>query len=86
MYMCRLRHINDPVLSSLKMEGIRLHFCSNYASYKILTGIIKIMLDPFFIAYWENIRLVLDWDDLGQLILFALRQIIKCVGDLWNIM
>jgi hypothetical protein len=22
--MCRLRHINDPVLSSLKMEGIRL--------------------------------------------------------------
>jgi hypothetical protein len=22
-YMCRLRHINDPVLSSLKMEGIR---------------------------------------------------------------
>jgi hypothetical protein len=26
MYMCRLRHINDPVLSSLKMEGIRLTF------------------------------------------------------------
>jgi hypothetical protein len=26
MYMCRLRHINDPVLSSLKMEGIRLLF------------------------------------------------------------
>jgi hypothetical protein len=27
MYMCRPRHINDPVHSSLKMEGIRLlHF------------------------------------------------------------
>jgi hypothetical protein len=26
MYMCRLRHINDLVLSSLKMEGIRLLF------------------------------------------------------------
>jgi hypothetical protein len=26
MYTCRLRHINDPVLSSLKMEGIRLLF------------------------------------------------------------
>jgi hypothetical protein len=24
MYMCHLRHINDPVLSSLKMEGILL--------------------------------------------------------------
>jgi hypothetical protein len=24
MYMCRLRHIHDPVLSSLKMEGIHL--------------------------------------------------------------
>jgi hypothetical protein len=23
MYMCRLRHIHDPVLLSLKMEGIR---------------------------------------------------------------
>jgi hypothetical protein len=23
MFMCRLRHINDPVLSSLKAEGIR---------------------------------------------------------------
>jgi hypothetical protein len=23
MYKCRLRHIHDPVLSSLKMEGIR---------------------------------------------------------------
>jgi hypothetical protein len=26
MYMCRVRHINDPVLSSLKMEGKRLPF------------------------------------------------------------
>jgi hypothetical protein len=26
MYMCRLRHRNDSVLSSLKMEGIRLLF------------------------------------------------------------
>jgi hypothetical protein len=26
MYMCRLRHINDLILSSLKMEGIRLLF------------------------------------------------------------
>jgi hypothetical protein len=28
MYMCDLRHIHDPVLSSLKMEGIRLLFIS----------------------------------------------------------
>jgi hypothetical protein len=26
MYMCCLRHINDPVLSSLKMEGIRVFY------------------------------------------------------------
>src|SRR5215475_3110799 len=26
MYMCRLRHIHDPVLLSLKMEGIRFIF------------------------------------------------------------
>jgi hypothetical protein len=26
MYMCCLRHVNDLVLSSLKMEGIRLRF------------------------------------------------------------
>jgi hypothetical protein len=26
MYMCHIRHINDPVLSSLKVEGIRLFF------------------------------------------------------------
>jgi hypothetical protein len=26
VYMCSLGHINDPVLSSLKMEGIRLLF------------------------------------------------------------
>jgi hypothetical protein len=26
MYICGLRHINDSVLSSLKMEGIRLLF------------------------------------------------------------
>jgi hypothetical protein len=30
MYMCRLRHINDSVLSSLKMEGIRLLFFYTY--------------------------------------------------------
>jgi hypothetical protein len=30
MYMCRLRHIHDPVLSSLKMEGICLLFVSVY--------------------------------------------------------
>jgi hypothetical protein len=29
MYMCRLRHINDPVLSSLKIEGIRLLYNSD---------------------------------------------------------
>jgi hypothetical protein len=26
MYMCRLRHVHDPVLISFKMEGIRLLF------------------------------------------------------------
>jgi hypothetical protein len=26
MYMCRLRHIHDPALLSLKMEGTRLLF------------------------------------------------------------
>jgi hypothetical protein len=30
MYMCRLRHINDSVLSSLKMEGICLLFMKCY--------------------------------------------------------
>jgi hypothetical protein len=30
MYMCRLRNINDPVLSSLKMEGIRLLYYSRF--------------------------------------------------------
>jgi hypothetical protein len=32
MYMSDLRHIHDPVLSSLKIEGIRLLFmlCSRY--------------------------------------------------------
>jgi hypothetical protein len=29
MYICRIRHINDPVLSLLKMEGIRLLFLSH---------------------------------------------------------
>jgi hypothetical protein len=33
MYMCRLRHINDPVLSSLKMESIRLLFIWNFNSF-----------------------------------------------------
>jgi hypothetical protein len=31
--MCRLRHINDPVLSSLKMEGIRLLFILRVYGY-----------------------------------------------------
>jgi hypothetical protein len=31
MYMCRLRHINDSVLLSLKMEGIRLLFLFYYS-------------------------------------------------------
>jgi hypothetical protein len=31
MYMCCLRHINDPVLSSLKMEGIRLLFNTEHS-------------------------------------------------------
>jgi hypothetical protein len=37
MYMCRLRHINDPVLSSLKMEGIRFLFISAVALFKWLS-------------------------------------------------
>jgi hypothetical protein len=32
MYMCRLKHINDPVLSSLKIEGVRFFM---YALHKI---------------------------------------------------
>jgi hypothetical protein len=28
MYKSSLRHIHDPVLSSLKMKGIRLFFCA----------------------------------------------------------
>jgi hypothetical protein len=34
MYMCRLRHINDPVLSSLKMEGIRIYLKPTHAKLK----------------------------------------------------
>jgi hypothetical protein len=36
--MCRLRHINDPVLSSLKMEGIRLLLFSLRLHQTILKG------------------------------------------------
>jgi hypothetical protein len=36
MYMCRLRHINDSVLSSLNMEGIRLLFGSWYCIFVLL--------------------------------------------------
>jgi hypothetical protein len=32
MYMCSLRHINDPVLLSLKMEGIRFFYFGTYLS------------------------------------------------------
>jgi hypothetical protein len=35
MYMYRLRHINDPILSSLKMEGIRLLYF--HISYILLS-------------------------------------------------
>jgi hypothetical protein len=41
MYMCRLRHINDSVLSSLKMEGI-LFF---YEFYSIIIYLTAIVLD-----------------------------------------
>jgi hypothetical protein len=35
--MCRLRHINDPVFSSLKMEGIRLLFLLMWPEKLILS-------------------------------------------------
>jgi hypothetical protein len=42
MYMCRLRHINESVLSSLKMEGIRLLLlvpcASSYSVYYYLSS------------------------------------------------
>jgi hypothetical protein len=40
MYMCRLRHINDPVLSSLKMKGIRLFFWTlrNHVVVSVTSG------------------------------------------------
>jgi hypothetical protein len=49
MYMYRLRHIHDPVLSSLKMEGILLIFKLNSeavtsAKYIILQNIIHYCL------------------------------------------
>jgi hypothetical protein len=37
--MCRLRHINDPVLSSLKMEGVRLLFLCVLVYFATLTVI-----------------------------------------------
>jgi hypothetical protein len=38
MYMSDLRHIHDPVLSSLKMEGIRLlFFLLLAASYRFIS-------------------------------------------------
>jgi hypothetical protein len=33
MYMSDLRHIHDPVLSSFKMEGIRLIFLNNVLEF-----------------------------------------------------
>jgi hypothetical protein len=36
MYMCGIRHINDPVLSSLKMEGIRFFFLQISSRFNLL--------------------------------------------------
>jgi hypothetical protein len=37
LYMCSLRHIHDPVLLSLKMEGIRLLFSANEDLFSIFS-------------------------------------------------
>jgi hypothetical protein len=44
MYMSDLRHIHDPVLSSLKMEGIRILFFS----YQRRAGIIHSEWGPVY--------------------------------------
>jgi hypothetical protein len=38
MYMCRLKNINDSVLSSLKMEGIRLLFSTGPCIWNFLAA------------------------------------------------
>jgi hypothetical protein len=40
MYMSDLRHIHDPVLSSLKMESIRFIFCSTLMRLEFLKNLI----------------------------------------------
>jgi hypothetical protein len=40
MYMSDLRHINDPVLLSLKMEGIRLLFHCTHSNGVCHTGLL----------------------------------------------
>jgi hypothetical protein len=47
MYMCRLRLINGSVLSSLKMEGIRLLFLLLYVFFVLLYAFFCVVLCIF---------------------------------------
>jgi hypothetical protein len=60
MYKSSLRHTHDPVLSALKMEGIRLHFsymsvCSHGVNLPPLDGYLsKLIFEHFTKILREN--------------------------------
>jgi hypothetical protein len=53
MYMCRLRYINDPVLSSLKIEGIRLLFFWPFNGHRAMFSVTYFPV-PIGASVWCN--------------------------------
>jgi hypothetical protein len=59
MYMCRLRHINDSVFSSLKMEGLRLILFECFFLLFILNQSVSVLVTSLLSL--ENILPLLSW-------------------------
>jgi hypothetical protein len=56
IYVCRLRHIHDPVLLSLKMEGIRLLFMFRFFSSVFLLPLEEISGMRSFVVKTSSTR------------------------------
>jgi hypothetical protein len=90
MYMSSLRHTHDPVLSSLKMKGIRFFLLIRYT--KLLSGFairhpgqrqVPLLVILYYIYRQINFENILAWRKPKHVTMILSLQNLSCFNNIY---
>jgi hypothetical protein len=66
MYMSDLRYIHDPVISSLKMEGVYIYFFGKVSHHPGLSASLKPRFGSLLLPAFPKPKITVESEEIGE--------------------